>query len=237
MSRTPMSRRFHRALRSPAEFTKRGWREVLTRTGQAMSAHNMPIVAAGIAFYMVWALFPALVALVLLGITVLGEQEMLHLLSRIRVDLPSSVDAVVGAQLSAIARQSRAFSSSAFIGSVAVALWGAMRGARGLIEAMMRFYEDTDGNVESHPSATGDEVFRASPGAGLRLRLSGWRLPDHCDQSHRRSASLPFRIGWRYRVHPARTLAVADSHRRADELSCNRVSLWTGAAQGQMALG
>src|SRR5437773_2270693 len=103
MSRTPMSRRFHRALRSPAEFTKRGWREVLTRTGQAMSAHNMPIVAAGIAFYMVWALFPALVALVLLGITVLGEQEMLHLLSRIRVDLPSSVDAVIGALLSAIA--------------------------------------------------------------------------------------------------------------------------------------
>ena len=148
-----MSRRFHRALRSPAEFTKRGWREVLTRTGQAMSAHNMPIVAAGIAFYMVWALFPALVALVLLGITVLGEQEMLHLLSRIRVDLPSSVDAVVGAQLSAIARQSRAFSSSAFIGSVAVALWGAMRGARGLIEALNLIHRQRETRSFGHRQA------------------------------------------------------------------------------------
>jgi membrane protein len=57
---------------SPAEISQRGWRDVLRRSCHAMSAQNMSLSAAGIAFYMVWAFFPALAIIVILSAFLLG---------------------------------------------------------------------------------------------------------------------------------------------------------------------
>ena len=61
---------------SPAEISQRGWRDVLRRSSRAMAAQNMSLAAAGIAFYMVWAFFPALVLIVVLAALLLGKAQV-----------------------------------------------------------------------------------------------------------------------------------------------------------------
>lgn len=75
------------------------------RTWRAASSQHSALDAAGIAFFGVWAFFPALAALVALGGVLFGRPEILHLLSRVRVDLPESFAVVVVGQLQAIASQ------------------------------------------------------------------------------------------------------------------------------------
>ena len=101
-----------------------------------MSATNMSVIAAGIAFYEIWALFPALVALVILGGIFFGEGAVVRLLSWIRIDLPETFDVLVVGQLKAIAQQSRGISSLTLVGAVLFSFWSAMRGVRGLIQAL-----------------------------------------------------------------------------------------------------
>jgi membrane protein len=133
----------HRA-KGPSELPARSWRDVLRRTWVAMSEKNMSVIAAGIAFYEVWAFFPALVALVIIGGVFFGEGAVVRLLSWIRIDLPESFDVVVVSQLKAIAQQSRGIFSLTLVGAVLFSFWSAMRGVRGLIQALNVVYEEDE---------------------------------------------------------------------------------------------
>jgi membrane protein len=130
--------------KSPADITKPGWREVAKRTWHAASSQHSSLDAAGIAFFGVWALFPALAALVGLGGLLFGRSEILHLLSAVRIDLPESFGVVVIGQLQAIARHSRALSGITLIGGLAIALWSSMRAMRGLIAALNFIYGEEE---------------------------------------------------------------------------------------------
>ena len=80
---------------SPAEISRRGWRDVLQRSCQAMSAQKMSLAAAGIAFYMVWAFLPALAIILIAVAFLLGPPPVLAWLSSLRLDLPDSFNTVV----------------------------------------------------------------------------------------------------------------------------------------------
>lgn len=96
----------------------------------------MTVLAAGIAFYEIWALFPALVVLVILGGILFGEAPVIRFLSWVRVDMPESFSVVVIGQLKGIAQQSRGISSLTLVGALLLAFWSAMRGLRGLFQAL-----------------------------------------------------------------------------------------------------
>jgi len=132
------------AAASPSEITNRGLRAVVRRSWHAMAAQNVSIIAAGIAFYAVWAFFPAMVAAVVLGGLLLGQSEILHLLSAIRIELPKGVDSLIVEQLTAITRHSRGFSSLTLIAALLLAMWSAMRGMKGLIEALNMVYQEKE---------------------------------------------------------------------------------------------
>lgn len=129
---------------SPAEISQRGWRDVLRRSSRAMAAQNMSLSAAGIAFYMVWAFFPALAMIVVLAALLLGKAEVLAWLSSVRHDLPDSFNIVVTSQLGAIAERSRGLSIVIVLGAFAFSLWSGMRGARALIAALNLVYHERE---------------------------------------------------------------------------------------------
>ena len=116
----------------------------MKRTWRAASSQHSSLTAAGIAFFGVWAFFPALAALMALGGLLFGRSEILHLLSRVRIDLPESFDVVVVGQLQAIASHSRAVSGVTLIGSLVIALWSSMRAMRGLIAALNSIYGEEE---------------------------------------------------------------------------------------------
>lgn len=129
---------------SPAEISQRGWRDVLRRSSRAMAAQNMSLSAAGIAFYVVWAFFPALAIIVVLAALLLGKAQVLAWLSSVRLDLPDSFNIVVTSQLDAIAERSRGLSIVTVLGAFAFSLWSGMRGARALIAALNLVYHERE---------------------------------------------------------------------------------------------
>jgi membrane protein len=105
-----------------------------------MFVNHEAVLAAGIAFYEVWAFFPGLVALVIIGGTLFGDEAVGHLLSWIGLDLPKSVDIVVVGQLKSVAALSRGVSTGALAGAVVFSFWSAMRGVSGLMRALNAVY-------------------------------------------------------------------------------------------------
>jgi membrane protein len=53
-----------RSADSPTEIPAQGWKQVLLRTKEQIKEDNVPLLAAGVAFYAFIALFPALIAAV-----------------------------------------------------------------------------------------------------------------------------------------------------------------------------
>jgi len=139
--------------KTPGDITSPGWREVLKRTCRAASSQHSSLDAAGIAFFGVWALFPALAALVGLGGLLFGRPEILHLLSRVRIGVPESFAVVVVGQLQAIASHSRAVSSATLIGGFVIAQWSSMRAMRGLIAALNFIYGEEEKRTFWHRQA------------------------------------------------------------------------------------
>lgn len=50
----------------PSDIPRRGWKQVLLRVKDEISGDNLSIVSAGVAFYGLLAIFPAIAALVLI---------------------------------------------------------------------------------------------------------------------------------------------------------------------------
>jgi membrane protein len=53
-----------RGARTPSEISSHGWKDILLGVYENMSKHRIILVAAGITFYSILALFPAIAALV-----------------------------------------------------------------------------------------------------------------------------------------------------------------------------
>ena len=156
--------------RGPSSITSPGWRELLKRTWRAASSQHSSLNAAGIAFFGVWALFPALAALVSLAGILFGRSEVEHLLSRVRIDLPESFGVVVVGQLQAIASRPRAISGATLIGGLVMALWSSMRGMRGLIAALNSIFGEEEKRTFWHRQAL-IFVFTCFGGAFLLIVL------------------------------------------------------------------
>jgi membrane protein len=129
---------------SPSDIPRRGWLDVLRHSYRAMAEQNMSLAAAGIAFFMVWALFPALAMLVVFGALLLGKAQVLAWLSSVRMDLPDEFNHIVVAQLDALAQRSRGLSIATVVSALAFSLWSGMRGARALIAALNLVYHERE---------------------------------------------------------------------------------------------
>jgi membrane protein len=125
---------------SPAEISRHGWRDVLRNSYRAMAEQNVSLAAAGIAFFIVWAIFPALATLVVFGVLIAGKMQVVAWLSLVRVDLPDEFNRIVVAQLDSIAQRSTGLSLVAVLSAFAFSLWSGMRGARALIAALNLVY-------------------------------------------------------------------------------------------------
>jgi membrane protein len=129
---------------SPADIPRRGWLDVLRNSSRAMAEQNMSLAAAGIAFFMVWALFPALAMLVVFGAMLLGKAQVAAWLSSVRMDLPDEFNRIVVAQLDALVQRSRGLSIVTVVSALAFSLWSGMRGARALIAALNLVYHERE---------------------------------------------------------------------------------------------
>jgi membrane protein len=130
---------------SPGRIPRRGWWAVLKRVGRNVGDDNVSIVAAGVAFYALLALFPGLAALVSIFGLFADPAQVERQLQAVSDVLPQAVWETINQQLTSVAGASSGSLSLAAAISVLIAVYGATRGTRAAMIAMnIAYNEDED---------------------------------------------------------------------------------------------
>jgi membrane protein len=133
-----------REARAPHEIPKRGWLEILKRTRKEISRDNVPLVAAGVAFYSLLALPPAFAAAISLWGLIADPAEIQTQIAELGRLLPSDAAAVVSDQLRNVAsRSANALGLTAAIGFL-LSLWSARAAINAMIGALNIVYEEEE---------------------------------------------------------------------------------------------
>lgn len=129
---------------SPHKIPARGWKDILWRTVGEIGEDNVPLVAAGVTFFLLLSLVPALSAFVsLYGLfndpTTVSEQ-----LSMLEGVVPGGGMELLNEQLTRLSEQGGSTLGWALALSLGLALWSASAGVKALFQAMNVAYEETE---------------------------------------------------------------------------------------------
>ncbi|CAN5585025.1 YihY/virulence factor BrkB family protein [soil metagenome] len=120
----------------------RAWLDVLKRTRLAMKADQVPLLAAGTAFFGLLALIPGLVAMVSIYGLVSDPADVQRQINSFSSALPDSARQLLTEQLQTIVdSSSRSLGLAAIIG-VAAALWSASSGIGHLVDSLNVAYDE-----------------------------------------------------------------------------------------------
>jgi membrane protein len=142
-TRSPAGGRGREAGR-PTEVPARGWKDVAVRVKQQMKVDDVPLLAAGVAFFAMLALVPALVALVSVYGLVADPEGIERDVEDMLAAAPEEVRDLVTSQLSSIVESSPSGLRIGAIVGLVVALWSASSGVKHLIGAVNLAYDEDE---------------------------------------------------------------------------------------------
>jgi membrane protein len=128
----------------PTQIPKRGWVQVVRRAWKEAKTDNISLIAAGVAFYGFLALFPTLIAAVLIYGLVASPADVQRQVDEVGTALPAEAETLLRDQMQSIASTSNSALGIGLIIAVLGALWSASGGVNGLITAVNIAYDETD---------------------------------------------------------------------------------------------
>jgi membrane protein len=133
-----------RAAETPREIPATGWRDVLWRVKDQVSEDNLSLVAAGVAFYGLLAIFPGIAATVSIYGLVVEPQTVSAQLAATSELLPSESRGIIEEQLTRVTSGATAALGLGAIVSLLLALWSANKGTQSLISALNIVYDERE---------------------------------------------------------------------------------------------
>jgi membrane protein len=129
---------------APWQIPWAGWKDILWRTYQQINEHRLLAVAAGVAFYGLLALFPAITAFVsLYGLFAKASTISAHL-SVMAGILPSEAFDIFQEQVNRLVSKGEARLSFGFVLGLSLALWSANAGMKAIIDAINVVYDEKE---------------------------------------------------------------------------------------------
>jgi membrane protein len=128
----------------PGQIPSRGWMDVLWRAWGEVGDANLFLIAGGVTYALILALFPGLAALVSLYGLVFDPSQIEKQIGALSSILPAQTQELLSQQLhSLVAASSGALGFGAVVG-ILLALWSASRGMSGIITALNIAYEERE---------------------------------------------------------------------------------------------
>jgi membrane protein len=127
---------------TPSEIPPRGWVDVLWRVYHGISDHRVLAIAAGVTFYSLLAIFPAIAALVALYSLFADPGTIRSQLDSLSNLLPGGALAVIGDQITRVSAQGQATLGFAFVGGFLISVWSANAAIKALFDALNIVYEE-----------------------------------------------------------------------------------------------
>jgi membrane protein len=125
-----------------SEIPKHGWKDVARRVVQEVKDDGVPLLAGGVTYYAMLALFPALIAVVSLYGLVVSPTQVASQIGSLTHALPSEARALLVTQLTALTTKSNSGLGVSAIIAILAALWSASSGMRWLMTALSRAYDE-----------------------------------------------------------------------------------------------
>lgn len=129
---------------SPQEIPAPGLKDVFWRVYASLTEDRITLIAAGVTYYLLLALFPALSALVSLYGFVSDPAGIVDRIAFLSTIMPADGLNILLDQMRALTTERNTTLSIALIGGLALALWSANNGMKALFEAMNVAYAEEE---------------------------------------------------------------------------------------------
>ena len=128
----------------PREIPRAGWFQIVKRAWAEAKSDQVPLLAAGVAFYSFLALFPAMIAAVMLYGLVRDPEDVRRQVDDLTAALPSDAASLLTTQLEAITSTSSGSLGLGLLVSLVLALWSASGGVGNLLSAINVAYDEEE---------------------------------------------------------------------------------------------
>jgi membrane protein len=133
-----------RTAEQPSDLPAAGWRDILWRVWAEMTEDDLSLVAAGVAFYGLLAMFPGIAAAVSMYGLIVDPQTVGQQMSDMGQVLPQEARGIIEEQLTRVTSSgSTALGLGAIVGLL-LALWSANKGTQALISALNIVYDERE---------------------------------------------------------------------------------------------
>jgi membrane protein len=129
----------------PGEIPPHGWKDILWRAWGEVSDQNLFLIAGGVTYAVLLALFPGLAALVSIYGLVFDAGQIERQMAALSGVLPAQTQELLSQQLHSLVEASGRTLGFAAVAGLLLALWSASRGMSGLITALNIAYEEKEG--------------------------------------------------------------------------------------------
>ncbi|MGE4062916.1 MAG: YihY/virulence factor BrkB family protein [Rhodospirillaceae bacterium] len=134
----------HHPTRSPVQVLREDWRKILRSLWRELKEDNLSLVSAGVGFYALLAIFPAIGAIVALYGLIADRATIVEHLSFIRSVLPRDAYQLLADQVRELTSGEPAELGLGFAVGVIISMWSASRAVIALITAMNIAYEEQE---------------------------------------------------------------------------------------------
>lgn len=133
-----------RVANTPSELPMAGWKDILWRVWSGVNENRVMLVAGGVTFYLLLALFPALAAFVSLYGFVADPRTIANQIAQLGGLLPAAALDLIEAQLASLLAAGNQALGIGFLVGLGIALWSANNGIKALFDAMNVAYKETE---------------------------------------------------------------------------------------------
>jgi membrane protein len=129
---------------SPSEIPAPGWKDVLVRVYENVSNHRIVALAAGMTFYTLLAIFPALAALVAIYGLFADPAKITEHLEQLNGIMPGGAIDIARDQLTRVATKGSQALGVTFLVSLAISLWSANAAMKSLFDTLNVVYREDE---------------------------------------------------------------------------------------------
>lgn len=133
-----------RSATRPSEISAKGWKDILLRVYHRLTEDRILLIAAGVTFYLILAIFPGTAALVSVYGLFVNTNTMISHLDMMTGVAPGGAIDVLRDQLTRLSQQNGTVLGISLLVSIAISLWTATSGVKAIFDGLNVAYGEEE---------------------------------------------------------------------------------------------
>ncbi len=129
---------------NPRDIPAKGWKDIAWRVYKCVDEHRLGLIAAGVTFYVILALFPALTALVSVYGLVTDPRSISNQMTNLYLVLPEEAIVLIRGQLDALTNAPPSKLGFGFVVSLLVAMWSVNNAVKAVFDGLNITYRERE---------------------------------------------------------------------------------------------